>query len=284
MIREHEIPTGSKLYFQKSAKLKREIESKSANVLEKLGYAEIVTTHFSYHQERSFEKNLLIRLSDKDNNTLYLRADSTVDVVRLITKRLGRSIEQQKWFYIQPVFTYPSTETYQIGCEHINNEDISTTLSDCIEVLKTISIEPLLHISNIQIPKIISKLLDLDIEIFKSSNIEKLLELNLEWLNKLTYLQNIEEIEEILDIVPSQIKVELNKILQLSKMIEYKNLVIAPLFFAKMNYYDGVFFRFIEKNSILGMGGCYDYKDIKATGFALYTDKIIEEKLENDKN
>ena len=283
MIREHEIPSGSKLYFQKSAKLKREIENKSADLLERLGYEEIVTTFFSYHQERSYEKNTLIRLSDVNNNTLYLRADSTVDVVRLITKRLGRSVSQQKWFYIQPVFTYPSTEIYQIGCEHINNENISSTLCDCIEVLNTISIKPILQISNIKIPKIISDLLGIDLDVFKSSNIEKLLSLNLEWLNKLTYLQNIEEIENILDIVPNQIKVELNKMLQLSKNIQYDNLVVAPLFFAKMNYYDGLFFRFIEKNSILGMGGCYDYKDIKATGFALYTDKIIEEKLDNDK-
>jgi len=283
MIQEHEIPQNCRLYFQNSAKLKREIENKSANLLEELGYAEIVTPHFSYHQERSYKKNLLIRFSDVKNNTLYLRADSTVDVVRLITKRLGRSIEQQKWFYIQPVFSYPSTETYQIGAEHINNDDISKTLDDSIKVLDTISIKPLLHISNIKIPKLISKLLDIDLEVFKSSNIEKLLSLNLEWLNRLTYLQKADEIDDILDIVPHEIKVELEKILDISKKVEYDNLVIAPLFYAKMNYYHDLFFRFIENNSIIGMGGCYDYKDIKATGFALYTDKIIEEKLENGK-
>ena len=279
MIREHEIPNGSKLYFQKSAKLKREIENKSAELLEKLGYEEIVTTFFSYHQERSYDKNVLIKLSDINNNTLYLRADSTVDVVRLITKRLGRSISQQKWFYIQPVFTYPSNEIYQIGCEHINNNDLSITLKDCIQVLNTIEIKPLLQISNIKIPKIISGLTGIDLEVFKSSNLERIFSLNLKWLDKLAYLQNVEEIEEIINIVPSEIELELNKILKLSKSIDYENMVIAPLFFAQMNYYDGIFFRFIENNSILGMGGCYNYKDIKATGFALYTDKIIEEKL-----
>ena len=284
MIQEHEIPTGSRLYFQNSAKIKREIENISAKTLDELGYAEIVTPHFSYHQDRSYAKNRLLSFSDTNNNTLYLRADTTVDLARLITKRLGRSVDQKKWFYIQPVFTYPSTENYQIGCENLESPNLSTTLKDSIEVLKKIDSSPLLQISNIQIPKILSKLLDLDIDIFKNSNIQKLLDLKLEWLNKLTNLQNINQIEEILDIVPLQIQDELKKIETLCHDISYDNIVIAPLYYAKMNYYDGLFFRYIKDNELLGLGGAYNYEEVEATGFALYVDKIIEEKIKDEQS
>ncbi len=284
MIHEHEIPTGSRLYFQKSAKLKRELEAKSAKVLEELGYAEIVTPYFSYHQERSYPKNKLLFFSDSKNNTLYLRADTTVDLVRVITKRLGRSIDQKKWFYIQPVFTYPSNETYQIGFENLYSNNLSITLQDSLKVLNAIDTKPILQISNIKIPKILSKLLDLDLEVFKNSNIQKLLNLNLDWLNRLTNLQNLGEIEDILDIVPLQIKDELKKIETLCQNISYDNIVVAPLYYAKMNYYDGLFFRYIKANELLGLGGAYNYEDIEATGFAIYLDKIIEEKIKDEQS
>jgi len=108
MIFEHEIPSGSKLYFGESAKVKREIEFVSAELLENLGFDEIVTPLFSYHQRECFDSSKsLVRLNDEENNEVTLRADSTVDVVRIVTKRLGRSTESKKWFYIQPTVTFP---------------------------------------------------------------------------------------------------------------------------------------------------------------------------------
>jgi ATP phosphoribosyltransferase regulatory subunit HisZ len=280
MIQQHEIPSQSRLYFQDSAKLKREIENISASIFEDIGYTEIVTPFFTYHQ--SFKDKKLIRLSDATNNTLYLRADSSIDVVRIITKRLGRSIDQKKWFYIQPVFHYPSTEIYQIGSEELESSDLSQSINVSSKILKSLKLEPLLQISNIQIPKKLSQILDIPIEVFKSSNIQKLLDLNLEWLTKLTYLQELHEIKEILDIVPQEIKVELEKIADLADNISYENIVISPLYYSKMDYYEGLFFRYIAGNSVLGMGGCYEYEDMQSSGFALYTDKLIEERLEHE--
>jgi len=99
MIFEHEIPSGSRLYFGKSAKLKRKIENVAGEILESLGFEEIVTPIFSYHQHESFsDLKPLIRLNDQANQKVTLRADSTVDVVRIVTKRLGRSMESKKWF------------------------------------------------------------------------------------------------------------------------------------------------------------------------------------------
>ena len=97
MILEHEIPNGTKLYFGQSAKVKRRIENIASEILYDNGYEEIVTPLFSYHQHLSIaDDKELIRVNDAKNNTLSLRADSTVDVVRIISKRLGRNTKHKK--------------------------------------------------------------------------------------------------------------------------------------------------------------------------------------------
>ena len=97
MILEHEIPNGTKLYFAKSAKVKRNIENIASEILYDNDFQEIVTPLFSYHQHLSIaDDRELIRVNDAQNNSLSLRADSTIDVVRIIEKRLGRNTEQKK--------------------------------------------------------------------------------------------------------------------------------------------------------------------------------------------
>ena len=111
MIFEHEIPKGSRLYFGKTAKAKRVLENSVCEILEKNGFEEILTPNFSYSQHQSIEDNKkLIKFSDEENEQVSLRADSTLDVVRIITKRLGRATNHRKWFYVQPIFSYPSKE------------------------------------------------------------------------------------------------------------------------------------------------------------------------------
>ena len=90
MIYEHEIPTGSKLYFGDSAKLKREIERVASEFFYNAAFEEIVTPFFSYHQHQSIDEKELLRFSDEQNHIVSLRADSTMDAVRLITFLLGR--------------------------------------------------------------------------------------------------------------------------------------------------------------------------------------------------
>ena len=82
MIFEHEIPTGSRLYFGKVAKLKRALERVSSEFLEENDFEEILTPNFSYSGHQSIDDDrALITLADEVNNTLALRADSTLDVV-----------------------------------------------------------------------------------------------------------------------------------------------------------------------------------------------------------
>ncbi len=277
MIYEHEIPSESRLYFSSSAKCKRDVENIASEILLQQGYEEIVTPLFSYHQHQSIDEKSLIRFSDKDNNIVSLRADSTLDVARIITKRLGRSVEQKKWFYIQPIFRYPSIEQYQIGSESLGENDLSISINDSAKIVKTLELSPLLQISNINIPKIIAKKFNLSLDLFKSANLEAILKLDIPWLSKLTYLQKVDQISSVIEDVPADIKVELQKIENLCKDIDYPDMVVAPLYYSKMRYYDNLFFRYIQNNATLGTGGNYNYEEMKSVGFALYTDKIIEE-------
>jgi histidyl-tRNA synthetase len=280
---EHEIPSGTKLYFGETAKIKRKIEAIASDVLYAAGYEELITPLFSYHQHLSIaNEKELIRVNDMQNYQLTLRADSTIDVVRLLDKRLGRNTTHQKWFYIQPIYMYPSKEIYQIGAEYIGEKNLSTVLQSAVDTVKALGIKPLLQISNIRIPQLISKELDIDIDDFRHINIQKLLDKKVSWLKDIIYLERLEDIDAVIEVVPETIKVELKRMKELAQNIEYDNFVIAPLYYAKMLYYDELYFRMIENNDVYARGGRYVNDEVTSVGFALYTDKIIE-KLEDTK-
>lgn len=282
MIYEHEIPTGSKLYFGESAKLKRKLENVASELFYDAGFEEIVTPFFSYHQHQSIDEKELLRFSDEQNHIVSLRADSTMDVVRLSTKRVGRSTNHSKWFYIQPVFRYPSHEVHQIGAELIGEENLSLSIATSLSIFEKFSLKPLLHVSNINIPKILSEMLSLDLKIFEKGELQKLLALDIPWLTKLTCLQTLEELEAVIKEVPDVLKVELEKLKVLSAHIAYDNVVFSPLYYVKMRYYNALFFRFIHKNFTLGVGGSYDCEGIGSSGFGLYTDELIEILIKRD--
>jgi len=281
MILEHEIPNGSKLYFGKSAKAKREIEKVASDILDANGFEEIVTPIFSYHQHLSIaDEKELVRVNDKQNNPISLRADSTIDVVRIIEKRLGRNTTQKKWFYVQPVITYPTTEQYQVGVEFMGEKKLSSVLNIAVDIFDKLDVKPLIQISNMKIPNILAEMFDeLTLDDFRYVNIEKFLNLKVDWLEKLVYLQSESQVDELLEIAPSEIKIELIKMKELSQEINSNNSVLAPMYYAKMLYYDELFFRSILDNEVFARGGRYKNNDVSSVGFAIYTDTIIEEKV-----
>jgi len=282
MIYEHEIPTGSKLYFGESAKLKRQLENVASELFYDAGFEEIVTPFFSYHQHQSIDEKELLRFSDEQNHIVSLRADSTMDVVRLSTKRVGRSTNHSKWFYIQPVFRYPSHEVHQIGAELIGEDNLSLSIATSLLIFEKFSLKPLLHISNINIPKILSEMLNLDLKIFEKGELQKLLALDIPWLTKLTCLQTLQELDEVIHEVPDVLQVELKKLKELSAHMDYDNVVFSPLYYVKMRYYNALFFRFIHKNYTLGSGGSYNCDGVGSSGFGLYTDDLIEILIKRD--
>ncbi len=278
MIFEHEIPSGSRLYFGQSAKIKREIERIASETLETFGFEEIVTPLFSYHQHECFEdQKLLVRLNDAENHEVTLRADSTADVVRIVTKRLGRSTESKKWFYIQPTVTFPTKEQYQIGAEVIDGtfKDIAETTTT---LLKQIGSEPVMQIANIRIPHLLNEKYGVSLDVLKSMHVEQIMAADLPWIEQLVRINSVSDLED-LSLFPNDIKVELEKIKEATDKVAYNNMVISPLFYAKMRYYDSLTFRMFEGNSLLAMGGIYTIDGVEAAGFALYTDECISNKM-----
>jgi len=262
MIFEHEIPSGSKLYFGQSARIKREIEFVSAEMLENLGFEEIVTPLFSYHQHEYFEDN------------------STADVVRIATKRLGRTTESQKWFYIQPTLSFPTKEQYQVGAEILGGsfEEIVRTSS---MLLNEIGASPLLQVANIRIPHLLNEKYGVSLELLKAMHVEQIMKSDLPWIEQLVRLNTIEDLED-LSAFPDDIREELEKIKVATLTVAYERMVISPLFYAKMRYYDSLTFRMFEGNSLLAMGGIYTIDGMEAAGFALYTDECIVSKLNRE--
>ena len=284
MILEHEIPNGSKLYFGASAKVKRRIENIASEILDADGFEEIVTPIFSYHQELSIaDKRQLIKVNDAKNNSLSLRADSTIDVVRIIEKRLGKNTTQKKWFYIQPVVTYPTTEQYQVGVEFMGEKKLSSVATLANAIFKKLEVTPLMQISNIKIPELLVEMFaSLSIADFKHINIDKFISLGEDWLTKLVYLQHVEQIDEVMAIAPASIVAELQKMKELCAEMKCDNTVLAPMYYAKMLYYDELFFRVIQDNEVFARGGRYKNEDLTSVGFAIYTDALCEEILSKD--
>jgi len=272
MIYSHDIPKGGKLYFGKSAKLKREIEAVSAEVFENNEFDEIVTPYFSYHQLEALKSKNLIKLNDTQNRDLTLRGDSSIDIIRLVSKRLKSN--SKKWFYIQPVFRYPSIEIHQIGAEILEgNLDEVINLNKIL--MDKFNLIPTIQISNIKIVQLVKALTNIDDESLKKEKLEKFSEID--WLKKLAYIHKKEDLNN-LEFYPIEIKEELLKIKKIISNLDFE-VVIAPLFYAEFNYYNGLFYRFFVDNTLLSMGGEYEFQNLKAVGFSLYTDNIIEKKL-----
>lgn len=279
MILEHEIPSGSKLYFGESARVKRHIENVASAVLIENGFQEIVTPIFSYHQHLSIDdQRKLIKVNDAQNNAISLRADSTLDVVRIIEKRLGENTNEKKWFYIQPIVTYPTTEQYQVGVEYMGEKRLSSVLNIAVDIFKELEVKPLIQISNIRIPALLVAMFDeLSIDDFKHINIDKFISLGVDWLTKLVYLQYVEQIDDVIASAPKPIQDELKKMKELCAEMSCKETVLAPMYYAKMLYYDELFFRCIAGNEVYARGGRFKDELLTSVGFAIYTDALCEE-------
>lgn len=278
MIFEHEIPTGSRLYFGQSAKIKREIETIASQTLEGLGFEEIVTPIFSYHQHECFDdQTVLVRLNDQENHEVTLRADSTADVVRIVTKRLGRSTESKKWFYIQPTVAFPTKEQYQIGAEVIGGtfEKIAETTT---ELLAQIGSNPIMQIANIRIPQLLNEVYGVSLDILRAMHIEQIMAIDLPWIDALVRISKVEDLQD-LSLFPQDIRTELQKMKEAAMKVHYGDMVISPLFYAKMRYYDSLTFRMFEGNALLATGGIYSIDGVEAAGFALYTDECVSNKM-----
>ncbi len=276
---DHEIPNGSRLYFGKSAQLKRELENKASEILVKNGFSEILTPYFSYHQHLSVAPQKLLKLSDPTNHELALRADSTVDVVRIVRKRL-KDDKLRRLFYVQPTFKYPSDEFYQIGAELIGEKNLPLAIKIAQEFFKEFDLVPALQLSNIEIPKKICEILNLPLEIFEKGKIETLLEQNLPWLDATARATSLKDVQALRTQVPEELVPCLDEILSLG--VDYERICVSLLYYSKMRYYDALFFRFLDAGAVYCNGGNYEIDGLKSSGFALLVDALIEKIMQKD--
>ncbi|MGB2553683.1 ATP phosphoribosyltransferase regulatory subunit, partial [Campylobacter sp. MOP51] len=106
---------------------------------------------------------------------------------------------------------------------------------------------------HIEIPHIVCDLLNLPISIFEHGELEKILDQNEEWLRKLAFVNSIKDIDEILDIVPNELKEPLCEIKKLANLSQYENLRIVPLYYSKMRYYDKQDSRYAKRELRCGL-------------------------------
>ncbi|MBD3792433.1 MAG: ATP phosphoribosyltransferase regulatory subunit, partial [Campylobacterales bacterium] len=137
---------------------------------------------------------------------------------------------------------------------------------------------PIMQISNIRIPHLLNEKYGVSLEVLKSMHIEQIMKAELPWIEQLVKMHRVEDLDD-LGALPYDIREELEKIKEAVSRIEYPKVVISPLFYAKMRYYDSLTFRMFEGNALIATGGTYSIDGVEAAGFALYTDECIASKI-----
>lgn len=276
MVLEHELPEGCKLYFDQSAKLKREIESCAIKAFYENDYREIVTPTFSFleHQGDMFNR-ALVRLNSENNHQIGLRFDTTLEAMRIITTRLMRSSEHKKWFYIQPVFSYPTTEIHQIGAEHLGGESLAPVMCLGASIMRALGLTPYLQISNAKIPALCAQHSGMEIDEFARLDIERLLKME-SYVATLVQIQSKDDLCRSIASAPAFLKTELERLLECASFCEYEKSIFAPLALSPSSYYGDLFFRMFVGNATLLQGGKYSIGEQSSCGFAIYTDEVVE--------
>lgn len=269
----YEIPQGSKIHFGTSAKIKRDIELKAVDIFYRSGFEEISTPSFSFSNDNKVSRNT-IRISSNNNKQMILRNDNTTDVIKIIHRHLG-DIKHKKWFYIQPFYSYPSAEINQIGAEFLDEDSLGNLLCVAVSIFLELKIEPILQISNMNIPRLCAKEGNLDIEIFSKAKIDSILK-SASYFASLVSVQTKQELESYIKVAPSFLKEELENLLHIASCCHYENTIFSPLYYSPNGYYDSLFFRMFDGNKVLLLGGRYEIDEIKSCGFAIYTNDVVD--------
>ncbi|PAF41938.1 ATP phosphoribosyltransferase regulatory subunit [Helicobacter sp. 11S02596-1] len=276
MILEHEIPQGTKLHFGLSAKIKRKIENLACEVFYQNGFEEILTPFFVYlEHQKNFSNRDIIRLSSQNNHQISLRYDSTIDAIRIITKRLGRATDQKKWFYIQPVFSYPTNEIHQIGAECLDASELPELLGLSAVMMRKLEIAPILQISNVKILQLCARDLGVDMQTFRRMQVEDILK-SASYLADLLKVQTREDLESFAKKAPEFLKGALEAMSASASYCNYEKTIFSPLDFAPVDYYNDLVFRMFAGNHTFLLGGKYTIEGTESCGFGIYTDDVVD--------
>jgi len=150
-----------------------------------------------------------------------------------------------------------------------------------IEIMERLELAPILQLANIRIPHLLNEKYAISLDLLKTTNIEHILKADYPWIDRLVRIHKVEDLED-LSAFPKDIARELMMIRDAAKDIEYANIVISPLYYAKMRYYESLTFKMFTANTLLAMGGIYTVDNTEAAGFALYTDECIAHKMSRE--
>lgn len=282
MIFEHEIPEGTKLYFGKSAKIKRMLESYACEVFYRYGFEEIITPYFTYlEHQQNFSNRHIIRLSSQNNHQISLRYDSTIDTIRTITKRLERATSHQKWFYIQPVFSYPTNEIYQIGAESIHLQNLSDMITIGLEILEHCNVRAFLQLNNVRILDLCITELGLSKESYSSLSVQQIAQ-KASFMKDILHISTLQDLEHFLPKAPMFLHFEIERLIYEAAACKYDQILVSLFEEPLVDYYDDMVFKVFDGNQILLLGGKYKIQNCFCCGFGLYTDNVIESILKRE--
>jgi histidyl-tRNA synthetase len=159
----------------------------------------------------------------------------------------------------------------------MGEKNLASVMNHAVEIFDKLELTPLMQISNMKIPQLLVAMFEsLTIDDFRHINIDKFISIGEEWLTKLVYLQHLDQIDEVIAIAPESIADELLKMKELCQELACDNAVLAPMYYAKMLYYDELYFRCIVDNEVYARGGRYKNSELTSVGFAIYTDALCE--------
>ena len=115
----------------------------------------------------------------------------------------------------------------------------------------------------------------------KNIRLEKILNSSYAWIDSLVNIESVKDLED-LSIYPEDIKQELIKLKDVASKIDLEDILISPLYYAPMCYYNSLVFRAFEGEKLYLTGGIYTIQDVEGSGFALYTDTVIAKKMQRD--
>lgn len=113
----------------------------------------------------------------------------------------------KRWFYIQPIFIYPTTEVHQIGVENLENCDILPFIEMSLQVLNGITNftkspdsyckKIFLQLSNVKIPQICAEIFGIPLSAFEKIDVGAIESAN-PLMAKLLRIYNKESLEAVL--------------------------------------------------------------------------------------
>jgi ATP phosphoribosyltransferase regulatory subunit len=146
-----QLPNGAKDSLFSECRVRRELESKLAELFEKRGFNEIISPTLEYYDTflrtgNSLPEEEMYKVIDRDGRIMVLRPDLTTPIARVYATKLKQAPDPQRLYYIQNIFRSghslkgQDTEITQAGVELIGTNDFKSDLEILSLAVKALEI------------------------------------------------------------------------------------------------------------------------------------------------